>query len=1176
MNRLAAFFTHKWTLGIIGLIAVSILIWYGADYIKFGADNHTIAYGTRAIFISAIWLIWLVWNISSWLVERKQNNALVESLQQESESISPDEERSKDELDAIAARFKEALETLKKARFKRGGSTKSLYQLPWYIIIGPPGAGKTTALLNSGLEFPLSNAREQYSLGGVGGTRNCDWWFTNDAVLIDTAGRYTTQDSHRTIDNSAWHSFISLLRKHRRRRPINGAILAISLQDLMVQTAEQRAHQAKTLRTRINELQQELGIRFPIYLTFTKCDLVAGFSEFFANLSQAEREQVWGTSFHFDQDKGLREDIDNYPQEFDNLIDRLNHRLLWRVHQERNIDRRSALHGFPARMEALSEVLSDFIKQTFSENRYDTPPLLRGVYFTSATQEGSPIDRMMASVSADFGLERDMGKAQTNTGKSFFLQRLLNDIIFPESELVGVNRKFENTLIWGRRAAFVTLALCTCATLFLWFGSLANSKLSIGEVQNHIKDYQALEATINTEPLNLDQLAKAFNALKSASTVYNKDDHPWLSNLGLYDESIDQAADQLYNKKLNNVFYPLMVRAIESDLQQYRNDDDALLKSLKAYLSVFDSAKMDPQLLTNYMGEKWQLQLSGKADLQQDLISHLSQTLAQPKPDSLTANTSLINVSQQNLRRIPVPQRLFNQLKASETGQKKVNLVDVLGAANAQDIGLSYESEASQIPLLYTKQGYKDIDFGADSDLLNKLAEDRWIYGQDSDSENFSDADRKQIAENVKKLYMAAYAKQWKDLINSVHLAPMSSTSAGIAQLEQLSDPISSPLLALVQLTAENTALTPKIEVSLDGAPSALTSAGGRTASLGMSAVNALGSQVQPTPVDSQFQDIQHLVQSSNNRPAQIQEYLASIQALKEMLIEIDNAPDSNEAAFNIAKQRFDTGGAGPIKQVRVKAQSAPTPINEWLNDLADATWSLVLRKTKLHIDQAWKDQVYASYINNFSNRYPMESANDYETPVGEFNRYFKPGGTEQSFVASYLAPFIDTRRWQVRSLEGNSVAFNQASLRQFRRADDIRRAFFAGTSSASIKFKIEPTKLDSGVRLFALELGDNRVNYSHGPRTLKNMNWVGGEAMRVRIIFEDLNETVHRKHYEGDWAWFRLLDASTIESTSNDSIKNIVFKENGRKAEFKLIANTGVNPFDRSLLLNYNCPQYL
>ena len=88
-------------------------------------------------------------------------------------------------------------------------AAKRLASLPWYMFIGPPGAGKTTALVNSGLKFPLADtAVGRSAVRGVGGTRNCDWWFTDEAVLIDTAGRYTTQDSQAAVDSAAWLGFL--------------------------------------------------------------------------------------------------------------------------------------------------------------------------------------------------------------------------------------------------------------------------------------------------------------------------------------------------------------------------------------------------------------------------------------------------------------------------------------------------------------------------------------------------------------------------------------------------------------------------------------------------------------------------------------------------------------------------------------------------------------------------------------------------------------------------------------------------------------------------------------------------------------------------------------------------------------------------------------------------------
>src|SRR5688500_20112609 len=108
----------------------------------------------------------------------------------------------------LRERFEEAVATLKEKR--RGGH--SLYELPWYVIIGASGSGKTTALVNSGLHFPLEQRVGKGALRGVGGTRDCDWWFTDEAILLDTAGSCRTQDSDAAADSAGWREFLSQLR----------------------------------------------------------------------------------------------------------------------------------------------------------------------------------------------------------------------------------------------------------------------------------------------------------------------------------------------------------------------------------------------------------------------------------------------------------------------------------------------------------------------------------------------------------------------------------------------------------------------------------------------------------------------------------------------------------------------------------------------------------------------------------------------------------------------------------------------------------------------------------------------------------------------------------------------------------------------------------------------------
>lgn len=1182
MKRLAIFFTSKWVLGLIGLLALSLLIWFGADYIKFGSENTTLPGAVRITIITFLFALWLVWHLSQWLLERRQNQALIAGIEaSQEEDVDPDQERSREELNALSDRFRDAMQVLRKARFKSSQGTISLYQLPWYIIIGPPGSGKTTALVNSGLEFPLAQSHGKEALGGVGGTRNCDWWFTNDAVLIDTAGRYTTQDSHRVYDNSAWQAFLNLLQRHRRRRPINGVLVAISLQDLMVQTTEQRVHQAKTIRARINDLQQQLGIRFPIYLTFTKCDLVAGFSEYFDNLSQAEREQVWGLSFPAEVSPAAGAPLDDIETEFGALIERLNQRVLWRIHQERNVENRALLQGFPARMESLQPILCDFVKQTFSPNRYDTAPMVRGVYFTSGTQEGSPIDRMMASISSDFGLEREIGQKFQGVGKSYFLHRLLKDVVFPEAELVGVNRKFENATRWLRGAVYTTSVAVFVGALLLWTGSLAKNKLSMGEVQNSIAEYKQQKKALGPRRLAPVDSLPLLEPLYRAAHVYEKDQHAWLVNLGLFDSRIDRAADTVYAQQLNQLFLPALLSSLERDLTRLArmdSTDPALPQTLKTYLMFFHAEKRELPVLEEYFSAQWSKKLSGEANKQAQLLAHLQRLFAQSLPETLQPNARVIANARQQLRRIPVPQRLYAQMQRSELGLTDIDLYGQVGGDTAQIFGVEAADAQFQIPYLFTKAGYKELEFGADSPVLNQLSEERWIYGGNVSGEDFGPEDREKLGKELKRIYLGEYQQRWQQFLTGFSIRGFQSTGQALDTLSKLEDPVYSPLLAIAEIAADNTRLTPRPELSVDGGGVALP-VSSTTRRMGAAAVSgavaSLSKNFQPNAVDMRFEPLQRLTRTEKGRPARIQEYLASITALREYLAEIDSGVDSDKVAFTKAKSRFN-GGSDAIKLLRVKAASAPAPFNQWLGQIADSTWSLVMAKAKRHVDRLWRDQVYSAYSRSLADRFPLRTQAEQDVSIVEFNNYFKPAGVEQSFIQQHLMPFIDTRNWKANTLEGYSLGISASTLAQMRRAEKIRNTLFREGEDAGYSFRIEPTKLDSGVRLFALEVGGQRVPYSHGPRTSSKVKWRGGESNRARIIFEDLNETVHRQHFEGDWAWYRLLLNAKLERGASSSEYLVTFNESGRAAQFRLSAAGVYNPFDQTLLGNYRCPQVL
>jgi type VI secretion system protein ImpL len=477
VTKLIEFCKQKWFIQLLGMMALSLLIWFFGALIAFAGHVPLKSETARWLTILVLALIWGINNLRLQQQKNRAGQQMVEDLsRKDTEENSLLSQKTSEEIEQLQSHFQEALQLLKKTHGKAVTGQHYLYDLPWYMLIGPPGSGKTTALMNSGLEFPLADNLGKGAIRGIGGTRNCDWWFTDQAVLLDTAGRYTTQDSHAEVDKAAWQGFLDLLKKHRPRRPLNGLIITLSLADLLNQTEAELLNHAQAIRKRIDELYEQFGIRIPIYMLFTKGDLVAGFSDFFADLDKDERAQVWGMTFAAEnQDKPVNV-LTQVTGEFDALLSRLETRLAKRLQEERDLQRRALIFGFPQRLALLKTNLLHFLQECYGLNRYQVAPYLRGIYFTSGTQEGTPIDRLMGILAQTFRVDRVKVPLFSGKGKSYFLTRLLKEVIFAEALLVGVNPRLERIQALLRRATYSLAIVVTMAMSLSGFTVTAKIK----------------------------------------------------------------------------------------------------------------------------------------------------------------------------------------------------------------------------------------------------------------------------------------------------------------------------------------------------------------------------------------------------------------------------------------------------------------------------------------------------------------------------------------------------------------------------------------------------------------------------------------------------------------------------------------------------------------------------
>ena len=213
IKKIFGFLFSPLLLTLLALIVVALLIWWIGPLVKIGALAPLESETTRAIVIGVIVLLVLLRAIYRRWRARRASQHLTDGLMKAPAAKAGTPVAGEQQI--LDTRFNEAVATLKQMKLHAAGKKPGwrdwlsisggsyLYDLPWYVFIGAPGAGKTTALVNSGLSFPLAEKFGPGAIRGVGGTRNCDWWFTDEAVLIDTAGRYTTASSGTMISISS-------------------------------------------------------------------------------------------------------------------------------------------------------------------------------------------------------------------------------------------------------------------------------------------------------------------------------------------------------------------------------------------------------------------------------------------------------------------------------------------------------------------------------------------------------------------------------------------------------------------------------------------------------------------------------------------------------------------------------------------------------------------------------------------------------------------------------------------------------------------------------------------------------------------------------------------------------------------------------------------------------------
>ncbi|MBV8211338.1 MAG: type VI secretion system membrane subunit TssM [Burkholderiaceae bacterium] len=905
---------RPWQLATLGLTGFGLATWFGGPLLAIGRDVPLASAGARVALIGAFALCYLAYQAWAANHARRRNESVVAHL-----APTPDAGETS-ELAQLRKRFADAVETLRRTRFgPRGGTWSSLswkfarqylYQLPWYLIVGAPGAGKTTALLNSGLQFPLAGEFGRGSIKGVGGTRNCDWWFTDRAVLLDTAGRYTTHEAHRMADRQAWEGFLELLKRARPRQPLNGVLVAVSITDLLVFDPIQRAQHAATLRARLDEIRSTIGIRLPVYLLLTKCDLLPGFLDSFFPLDKKARDQVWGTTFDFSASERGRA-ADYFAAAFEQLVARLHEGLIERMQAERDPQRRARIFSFPRHFAALGHPLDDLVRQVFAagnSSALEGAPCLRGVYFTSGTQEGTPIDRALSALGRELGLERQILPPNQSTGKSFFLAALLRDIVFAESEIAGRSPRLQR---WRSRAITALLVGLQCGGVLLaanWATNYTRSSAEIDEIaqsaQAAAAPVQSLRTPSGSDPRPLLPALNTLQDLVKSASPSSGESAPLAPFRRHQRLKLDAAARQTYDRALLETLLPTIARACEEQMRS-GSDPNLQYEALKAYTMMHDAAHFDAAALKGFVLYDWDTALEPPLSREErtQLAAHLHALVEAGAAGTMSGTDSrLVESVRAHLAGQPVSQRIAARLRSILSASSYPPFeVASLGAPAAELFaGKDGHSEPRSVPGRYTVQAYRDTVLNTLPALPSQLAvEATWVLGAAPPASERA-ATGRAIAEALAS-YLDSYQRSWSTLVDDLRLRHATSENEAIAQAQNLAR-TDGPLVSLLRQIVQQTSLH------------------------STSATTALGDAAAPLEglVEEHFAALRDLVRADKSGRAGLDSALAdfrSVQTLRPMA-----APSNGSGARAPLEE---------LERIRAESRRFPEPVRTMLLSLA-------------------------------------------------------------------------------------------------------------------------------------------------------------------------------------------------------------------------------------------------
>lgn len=1014
-------------------------------------------------------------------------------------------------------------------------------RLPWYLLIGKSGVGKTNLLEKSGLNFlhkyPIVEEIKS----------NCAhvWQFFREAVIIEApiaecenveknCGKENNSVSYSFPFENLFHALYKYSRRKFSGKTLNGIIVTLDLPTIIGQSELLNLSEQEKIKSITSCYRQYYENLVPGYLILTKCDQLAGFAEFFSDLAKEDREQLWGIVFPGTDFKNKEELLEYFNREFDQLVEKINQRLLMRLEQEKDIRKRYLISYFPQQLQLCKYVLTEYIQ---NENI-----ILRGIYFISTNQEGKVKDYLMNFDNMEHTNSLNENYSR-NPQKNWFVKRIFSDVIlsdigYCQGKYVNLRHtKFKNSLTHFLFLMPLILAIFALSTSYYF------NKVNLEKLNNYIPIYHQTTSRLLTGNKNLSDVLAIMDVFRKIQNTYIFNQ----SNLYVYFELITPNYIQHRLKSLwHNVLEKLILtnafKNIESLLTNDRLSSEIIYQGLKGYLAFGDTLNMH----SLWIKEPFLYMLSESLGANPDELTrinvYLDELLTRPVSPRFL-DPDIISKAREKLRKVNPEQFAYYEIKQKmEKSADKFVPGLILGPEFSE---IFNTSEQNTIPALFTFHGYQLLAEELDQKVVSDISDSYQIVDiiPDLNDEYL----KNRITSKFWELYAKDYSQYWNNLVFSIRPVDFDNLNQAIDYLELLTkenNPLYKTLLAIKENTF--TLKNNDIDIASD-----------------FLSLNRVSMENDLDP-EKNYSSIKKNLSNLKN-------YLATLQS----------NPNAKKIEFLDAKAILEGKlNKNPIMVLAEQAKKLPPPLSEWLQSISHSSMGLLLQGAHQVVMEAWQDSVIPVYNSTIKGRYPFANDSSSLVTLDNFGKFFGNQGVLPKFYQSYLSSFIDSSHDRLEQFHFGRYALglNSSTLRQLYSANTILNKYFPNNdNSPLIKFSIKPRYLNSESSGLHLQLANQSLIYRHGPTQSVNFRWpFDRDIQQFSFSFNDFQGQSFAKSFDGPWGWFQLLQFTDLKKLDESGHYLWIINQNQHKANFDLWTENNLDLFDFNLFNSFSLPEQI